>query len=159
VVALLLPLILVKGAGLMLGNGPASADASTGGKNGKTTKVMQHPNLPKWSDEQKAAAKYIDDLRGVDFGPSPLLHRVRQTNDNTSKPHIEGPTEPDPPNVTVRATMRASRGNVAIIDRGRYRVGDSISDQGWVVKEIGRRSVILVYPKTGTTKRYDVPLP
>ena len=63
--------------------------------------------------------------------------------------------------VSVQVILRSRRGNVALIDRKRYRVGDAIGADGWFVEEIDgvARSVLIVHRESGEKATLVVPLP
>jgi hypothetical protein len=157
----LVPTVLVKGAAILAGQGGPQSALARGDKAATDAVPPLQPYVAEWPADQLAAAKYIAALREQPFGPSPLLHQV------TPKPVIN-PNIPDlephvvpPPNVTVQAILRAAGGNVALINRKRYREGDSLEDEGWIVKTIDpdSRSVLVVHPDTNTEATYTVPLP
>lgn len=156
----LLPLALVKGAPLVLvEHGPKAAQAAP------PPPVMPPAalatNEESWTDEQKAAAMYIVSLRNKPFGETPLFHPERDdTNPPPPPVHVEVRQEP-PPDVSVQMIMTARGGNVALINRHRYRVGDPIGDGGWIVTRIDSitRSVEIAHPETERTHELRVPLP
>ena len=56
--------------------------------------------------------------------------------------------------------LKAPGGNIALINRKRYREGDALEDQGWTIKTIhpDSRSVVIVHPD-GREATLTVPLP
>ncbi len=157
----LVPTMLVKGAAILAGQGGLQSAVARGDKAGTDPVQPLQPYVAEWPAEQLAAAKYIAALRKQPFGPSPLLHQVTPRLD--VKPGIPetGPQVVPPPDVTVQAILRAAGGNVALINRKRYREGDPLEDEGWIVKTIDpdSRSVLVVHPDTHTEATYAVPLP
>ncbi len=157
----LVPTVLVKVAGLLAGQG-GTQNAVARGEKGATDPVSPvQLYVAEWPADQLAAAKYIAALREQPFGPSPLLHQVTpKLGINPDIPET-GPQVVPPPNVTVQAILRAAGGNVALINRKRYREGDRLEDEGWIVKVIDpdSRSVLVVHPDTNTELTYMVPLP
>ncbi len=150
----ILPLILVKGIALLGGEPPQGAVASGSGAttvNGGVIKIF----TPRWSVEQIAASQRVAELREVSFGESPLLH-ARMIGDTVIRP---GPFIITPPNVSVRMILRSGRGNVALIDRKRFRVGDPLGEDGWFVEEIDARSVSIVHRESGKKATLVVPMP
>ena len=154
----LLPLILVKGSALLIGDTPQGAAASGGGPMAASTDVIEI-FTPEWSLEQIAATHRVEDLRAEAFGETPLLH-ARKVDD------IEPIVTPDekevtPPEVSVQMILRSRRGNVALIDRKRFRVGDALGEDGWFVEEIDAvsRSVFIVHRESGTKATLVVPMP
>lgn len=158
----LLPLLLVKGAALLLRNGAPEARGASDG-----TLVVAMPALPQsaptWTTDQQTAADHIAALRTLSFGPSPLYHpraasAVEPADVDPSDPRVPDP----PPAVKVQMILTTGGdGDVALIDRKRYRVGDPIGGGGWVVLKIDSitRSVTLHHPPTNRTETLPVPLP
>lgn len=153
----LLPLILVKATGLMIGQPPQGAVAS-GAVPAVVSGVIES-FTPEWSLEQVAATQRVEDLRELAFGESPLLH-ARKTGD------IEYVLPPEnfiitPPDVAVRVILRSRHGNVALIDRKHFRTGDAIGEDGWFIDEIdaASRSVLIVHRESGMKATLVVPLP
>ena len=156
----LLPLILVKGSALLVGQPPQGAVASGGGAmtaDGGVIEIF----TPQWSSEQIAATHRVAELREVSFGESPLLH-ARPINDiDPIGPSPDRTTVITPPDVSVRMILRSHHGNVALIDRERCRTGDAVGEDGWFVEEIDAvaRSVLIVHRKSGMKATLYVPLP
>ncbi len=154
----LLPLILVKSAVFLIGEVPQGAAATGIG-------AMTDPGgvieifTPVWSPDQIAATHRVEELREEPFGESPLLHPGK-----ISEIYPIVPTEDRkviPPDVSVQMILRSRRGNVALIHRKRFRVGDAIGADGWFVEEIDAvtRSVLIVHRASDTKATLVVPLP
>lgn len=154
----LLPLLLVKGTALMVGQPPQGAAASGGGGSSDPDGVIV-TYTPQWSLDQIAAAHWVADLGELPFGSSPLLHA--RTPDEVDPVIIVRDKPITPPDVVVTAILRSRRGNIALIDRDRYRTGDSIEENGWIVQQIDAdtRSVLLVHPASGMEATLVVPMP
>ena len=156
----LLPLILVKGSAILIGQPPQGAVATGGGAITVNSGVIEI-FTPHWSLEQIAAMHRVEELREMSFGESPLLQaRVISDIDPIDLPPEQTPTI-TPPEVSVQVILRSRRGNVALIDRKRYRVGDAIGADGWFVEEIDgiARSVLIVHRESGEKATLVVPLP
>ena len=155
----LLPLILVKGTALMLGQGLDPAIGNPVGNNGAATAPTIEPAARVWTEQQLAATRYIERLRKQDFGPSPLLHQKAAPTQNNIEPTDTHRDHP-PPQVGVQMILKSSRGNIALIDGKRYRVGDKIGD-GWIVTVIDAdaRSVLIKHTESGEEATLVVPLP
>lgn len=154
----LLPLLLVKGTALMVGQTPQGASAS-GTAGGSTPAGVIETYTPDWSLEQIAASHRVDTLRNLPFGESPLLH-ARRVEDVVIDPIDPRPTVIKPPNVDVKMILRSSRGNVALIDGKYYRTGDSLGD-GWIIEDIDplTRSVFIMHPRSSQEATLLVPMP
>jgi hypothetical protein len=157
----LVPTVLVKSAALVAGQGGPQAAAARSGDGSSEDIVVPKPFVAEWPPEQLAAAHYIAVLRGQPFGPSPLLHQVTAKTVIGTEPVKTGPQPVPPPNVTVQAILSAEGGNIALINRKRYREGDPLEAAGWFVKAIDHksRSVTVVHPETSAEATYAVPLP
>ena len=68
----LLPLILVKGSAILIGQPPQGAVATGGGAITVNSGVIEI-FTPHWSLEQIAAMHRVEELREMSFGESPLL--------------------------------------------------------------------------------------
>ncbi len=157
--AFLLPLILVKGSALLIGQPPQAANASNGAAttvNGGVITVI----TPEWSVEQIAATHRVEDLREVPFGESPLLHVQKNSGIGPIDPP-DRPTTITPPDVSVRIILHSRHGDVALIDRNRYRAGDALGEDGWFIEEINAvtRSVDIVHRESGKKATLVVPMP
>ncbi len=155
----LLPLILVKGTALLVGQPPQGAAASGGGAvpvNGGIIEIFE----PQWSSEQIAATHRVAELREVSFGESPLLH-ARAISDIDPIDPSDREKDIEPPEVSVQVILRSRRGNIALIDHKKYRVGDAIGKDGWFIEEIDAvsRSVLIVHRESGTKGTLVVPMP
>ncbi len=156
----LLPLVLVKGTAVMLGRGPEAAIADPVGNTTTATTATIEPVVREWTPEQLAAARHIESLRSQPFGASPLLHQEPPPPQDDPRQHQTTPRIQPPPDVVVQIILKSSRGNIALIDRKRYRVGDSIGE-GWVVKAIDAdaRSVLIEHTKTSEEATLVVSFP
>lgn len=160
----LLPLLIVKGGALLLRDDAQKAQGASLG--GDVPPALVAPELPPaWTAVQQMAAHHIASLRAMPFGPSPLYH-PRSASTTVDPGTEDGPTDTKviepPPALTVQMILTTQGdGDVALIDRKRYRVGDPIAGTGWVVMKIDSqtRSVIIHHPPTGRTAPLPVPLP
>jgi hypothetical protein len=162
-IVFLLPLLLVKGGGLLTGGGPSGASASTGPAPQPSVEAVPVES-PEWSDEQLAAAARVNELRSRPFGPSPLLHVVAPKIEPVipDDPLPDTRVEVPPPDVNVKMILTRSDGNhIALIGRRHYRVGDAIGDDGWVITKIdgAARSVEIEHEPSGRSATLTVPLP
>lgn len=162
----LLPLILVKGTAIMMSEPPQGAAASPVTVAGPADVSSLEDYTPEWTEQQLAAADYLEALRGQPYGPSPLLHIVKHqpipTPAGTGNGNENGtPVAVPPPDETVQMILVSRNGNVALINHRRYRVGDRLGSNGWVVKSIdaATRSVLVELPGTGREATLFVPLP
>ncbi len=155
--AFLLPLILVKGSALLIGQPPQGANAANGAAttvNGGVIEIF----TPQWSSEQIAATHRTEGLREMPFGESPLLHvRSNSGIDPIDPPHRR--TTIEPPDVSVGMVLRSRFGNVALIEGKRYSAGDALGEDGWFVEEIDARSVSIVHRESGKKATLVVPMP
>lgn len=158
----LLPLLLVKGSALLLRDGAQQAQGASDGIP-VVPPPAALPSAPAWTPVQQMAASHVAALRSMSFGSSPLYHPQSASAVDTTE--VEQPDQrvlEPPPNVTVQIIMTTKGdGDVALIDRKRYRVGDSIGNGGWSVLRIDShtRSVTLHHPPTDRTVTLLVPLP
>ncbi len=154
----LLPLILVKGSAILIGQPPQGAVATGGGA--MVSSGVIEIFTPHWSLEQIAAMHRVEELRELSFGESPLLQARAIGDIDPIDPHDRTPTI-TPPEVSVQMILRSRRGNVALIDHKRYRAGDAIGADGWFVEEIDgvARSVLIVHRESGKKATLVVPLP
>ncbi len=150
------PLILVKGTAMMMAE-PRGASGSTG-------TVARPPDLPdlgaytpEWSEGQLAVVRRVEELRHMAFGPSPLLHSVKEAQPMDPVQ----PTSVAPPVVAVQVILRSASGNLARIGHKVFREGDELGDTGWTVMDIDAdtRSVRIVHVATETEAMLFVPLP
>jgi len=163
----LLPLLLVKGTAIMMSE-PKEASATTPIVSGSAGIDSLDDYRPEWTLQQLVAADYIAELRGLPFGPSPLLHIVKRQSIPESNPNPNGNGDGNennvvvpPPDVTVKMILVSRNGNVALMNHRRYRVGDALGTDGWVVKSINAetRSVVVEFRGTGREATLYVPLP
>ena len=157
--AFLLPLILVKGSAIVTGRSPQGANAASAAVatvNGGVIEVF----TPEWSSQQIAATHRVEDLRDMPFGESPLLHVRKHSGIDRIDPPDQ-PTTITPPDVSVRIILHSRHGDVALIDRKRYRAGDALGEDGWFVEQIdaGSRSVLIVHRESGKKATLVVPMP
>ena len=136
----LLPLLLVKGTAIMMSE-PQGASASPAIVAGAGGIGSLDDYKPEWTLQQLVAADYLEEIHELPFGPSPLLHVVKQQpiptppgngNGNENGNTVAVP----PPDETVQMILVSRNGNVALINHRRYRVGDRLGSNGWVVKTI-----------------------
>lgn len=163
----LLPLLLVKATAIMMSE-PQGASATTRIVSGSADIGSLDDYRPEWTLEQLVAADYIAELDGLPFGPSPLLHIVKRPliPDPDPDPNTNGNGDGDPvivppPDITVQMILVSRNGNVALMNHRRYRVGDALGTDGWVVKSIDAetRSVVVELRGTGREATLHVPLP
>lgn len=162
-----LPLVLVKMSAVLLGGGPEPATGSTG-SGGDSPDISGMTTTLTWTGEQRAAAEHIRFLRTQPFGPSPLFHVAAIQPDIPDVPDVD-PVEPEVPvpDVAVQMILTRTDGNhVALINRRRYREGEALLDQGWIIKKIDgqNRCVIIEHPgsdppRTTRTETLVVPMP
>lgn len=159
-VVLVLPVVLVKVTGGLLGSpGPSTAAGSSTAVNRSTFKPPK-PREVSWTAQQKAAADHVALLKTQPFDSTPFYYRQ---SGNPKTPAIEDPFEkpPDdpPPGLNLQVVMTTRRGNVALIDGKSYRVDDLIMGEEWrVIKIDGQaRSVTLRHEKTERTAMIYVP--
>ncbi len=160
-VVFILPVVLVKVGGSMFGSaGPSMAAGSSSAVKPRPFKPPSAARAVSWTAQQKAAADHVALLKTEPFGSTPFYYRKSV---NSKTPDIEDPGErpPDdaPPDLNVQVVMTTRRGNVALIDGKRYRVGDLIKGDDWrVIKIDGHdRSVTLRHENTERTEILYVP--
>jgi len=155
----LLPLVLVKGTAIWVGQSPLDAAASGGAPASFDVGVVES-FTPVWSSAQLAATHRAAELGENPFGASPLLHARRKTEVELIE-IIDRPTTITPPEVSVRIILHSRHGDVALIDRKRYRIGDAIGADGWFIQEIDAvsRSVGIVHRDSGEEATLVVPMP
>ncbi len=154
-----LPLVLVKGTSMLfVQGGLRTATATTINITPVPPPVLKGPGMD-WTPEQIAAARHIDKERHEPYGPTPLFHQERKDTGGI----IETiPKDlPPPPVHSVQMILTSRSGNVALINRKRYHVGDALGNEGWFVAEIDSesRAVHLEHPETKRTHPLRVPLP
>jgi len=161
----LLPLLLVKGTAIMMSETPQGAAASPAIVAGSAGAGSIAEYRPQWTLQQLAAADYVEELRGLPFGPSPLLHVSKRQPTPNPDPNPDTTVNQNPilppPDFTVRMILKSRNGNIALINHRRYRVGDPIGSDGWFVDSISaaERSVVVVLAGTGRRATLFVPLP
>ncbi len=155
----LLPLVLVKGTAIWVGQSPQDAAASGGAPASFDVGVVES-FTPVWSSAQLAATHRAAELGENPFGESPLLH-VRIRSEIERIKIIDPPSTITPPEVSVRIILHSRHGDVALIDRRRYSVGDAIGGDGWFIQEIDAvsRSVGIVHRESGKKATLVVPMP
>ena len=155
-----LPMVLVKVAGALLGGGPEDADARSipPPPTHRTAPPVPPPDWS-WSDQQVAAAEYVAALRSRSFGDAPFYYRKKAPDPGDGV--IEVPVPDLLPDVEVQMILSAPSGNRALINGRPYGVGDLIDGIGWFVQEIDgmKYSVVLEHPETKrrTTIKVKVP--
>lgn len=156
-----LPVIVVKLATMVLG-GPASTSAQDPGLElvaGDGTPVPTN-KVAAWSEDQLAAARYIDALRSQPFGATPLLHDTQEP-ELVPDPEII-PVEPvSDVKFVLQAVMSGERGDTALINGRPYRKGDQIRGTRWSVISIDSSNHIatLKEAKSGQSMVIRVELP
>ncbi len=158
--AFLLPLLLVKGTAMFVGQPPQTAVAD----GGNATTVAGggiETFKPEWLPEQIAAAHRVAELRELPFGDSPLLHKRKIEDPGPGNPSDKTPKTFDAPKVSVQVILRSRRGNVALIGGHRYLTGDEIGENGWIIRSIDpvSRSVLIEHPVSGQESTLVVPMP
>ncbi len=159
-VVFLLPVVLVKVGGGLLGSpGPSMAA-------GSSIAVKPRPFKPPgvrevlWTAQQKAAADHVVLLETEPFGSTPFYYR-QSVDRRTPFPEdpSERPLDDTPPQLSLQVVLTARRGNVALIDRKQYHVGDLIKGHDWRVIKIDGydRSVTLKHEETDRTEIIYVP--
>ncbi len=159
-VVFILPVVVVKMGGSLFGSpGPSTA---AGSSNAVKPTPFKPPGVRavSWTAQQKAAADHVALLKTEPFGSTPFYYRQSVSS---KTPVIEDPGERSPddsaPDLNVQIVLTSRRGNVALIDRKRYRVGDLIKGDEWrVIKIDGHdRSVTLKHEETERTEIIYVP--
>ena len=154
----LLPLLLVKGTALLLGDaGPVAASAGVVAPPSPVTTPQEHAATaePTVDAEVAAAAlKQIARLKREPFGEVPLYYEPRE---QTHRAEPE-PTLDPPPHFTVGAIMASASGNIALIDGTACRVKQQLADTGWIITDIdpAARTVTIEDPHTGRTETRGV---
>ena len=130
----ILPLFLVKGAGVMLSTGgPRGVEAAVSGA--EETPVIQTPiAAPQWSEAQLAVADYVQQLHDTPFGAVPLFFPQDQP-EPAEIIQAELGLQP-PPEIVLQAILASANSATALIDGKPHKVGDEIRDTGWVIIEI-----------------------
>ena len=152
-------LVLVKGASMLfVQGGPQTATATTINITPVPPPALNGPAMD-WTPEHIAAARHVDRQRHEPYGPTPLFHQERKIDG--PDPNDRPPKDVPPPDYAVQMILKSRNGNVALINRKRYRVGDALGDQGWFVVEIDSetRAVHLEHPETNRTHTLRVPPP
>ncbi len=150
-VLFILPVALVKVGGSLLGSpGPGTAVESLNAVKPRPFKPPG-PQAVSWTAQQKAAADHVAILKTQPFSSTPFYYRHEEPG--------EKPPDDTPPELYLQVVLTSRRGNVALIDRKRYRVGDLIKGEEWrVIKIDGHdRSVTLKHEKTDRTAVIYVP--
>lgn len=160
-VVFILPVVLVKVGGSLFGSaGPSTAVGSSSAVKPRPFKPPAGARAVSWTAQQKAAADHVALLKTEPFGSTPFYYR-QSVISKTAVIEDPGQRSPDdaPPDLNVQVVMTTRRGNVALIDRRLYRVGDLIKDEDWrVIKIDGHdRSVTLRHEETQRTAIIYVP--
>jgi len=156
-VMFVLPLVLVKSAGMVLGGpGPSSAAAAPSESAAGVGAAVSPRADPEPSGAEEAAVRYIASLREEPFGPSPLYFQ----REEATAPEVEEgePELTPPPEFTVQAIMASSSGNTALINGRPHRVDDPVGGTSWVIIGIdaAARSVTIEDSETGRTETRGV---
>lgn len=140
---LFLPIVMVKILAVTLGVGtpsqssamlrPAPIDFSQS-VSGKVTD----------SEARQEAQTHVDRLRHAAYGDIPLLYGIASAHETMSVP---SPVYTH----TLQMIMATRSGNIALIDRTQYRVGDQLDDEPWRIVSISSddRQVVLVHMESG----------
>ncbi len=144
-----LPVLLVKIAAFLVGQGePSSAAATaqlvTSAAAGTLTTSEQAPRTVPLT-----VVEHIAWLRRQPAGATPLYHR-------RAKVRPRGKTSKDPvPEFVVQAIMVAPSGNTTLIDGKVRRVGEKLGATGWRVVEIDGRVRSVTIEQTSTGQRIE----
>ncbi len=127
----ILPLLLLLKTTIALFGGPSSVQATIQPAlvfDPSGTRAPQEP----WTEQQRAAAVYIEFLKDQPFDSSPLHHAAIQISPDQT-PNVAAT---DLPPISVQMILSSSTETVALIDNRRYVVGDTLGETGWVIVEI-----------------------
>lgn len=141
---LLLPIVMVKILAVTLGVGtPSQASATSGAPPPINFSQIGSGNVTD-SEARQEAQIHVDRLRNADFGEVPLLYRASSALDTTSN---ASPVNKH----TLQMIMATNSGNIALIDRSQYRIGDTLGDGLWKIVSISTdlRQVVLVHVESG----------
>lgn len=133
----LAPVILVKGAGMFLGEtAPAGAEAAQ-----VLTPVVEATvnaaSKTTISEQSRAAALKIAALYKQPFGETPLYFDVREPVAGNEHAVI---IEPGAPSVMVQAILASTSGDTALINNKMYKVGDEFDKTGWFITNIDNKA-------------------
>ena len=153
----LLPVIVVKGVGHILG-APGPADVAAATIDPAITEVVHStPPTPNWSPDQLGAAARIEAMRTEPFGRNPLFYEPSVTIvDPTPVPHNDPVL-----NVRLQAIFSSPSSVTALINGRPYRVGQTIKGSSWRVESIDgdARTAVLVHESSGTIRKLTVDRP
>lgn len=141
---LFLPIIMVKILAVTLGVGsPSQASATSQTPTPIDFSQIISGNVTD-SEARREAQIHVDHLRLAAYGEIPLLYGKSSEREATS---IASPAKTH----TLQMIMATSTGNVALIDRAQYRIGDQLDDEPWRIASISNeeRKVVLVHMVSG----------
>jgi hypothetical protein len=142
VAVFILPVVLVKVTGALLGGGPVEARATTGDE-AATAEPPSTVAQVTFTDRQHAAARRAQQLAATPFGRNPLYYpEPEPAADEPASVPVPDPVDPERP--TLRAIVVTSGVATALINGRWLRVG-GVADGGWIVAAIDahERSVTL----------------
>ena len=143
-----LPVVLVKMAGVFLGPVPAQAVTDLAPAIAAAPVGAGEEQGPDRVSEQ--ATQYARALQGEPFGAAPLFYEFISGNG-------EGPImvvgEIPPPEFEIGMILGSARGDTVLIDDQTYRVGDLLGETTWRIVDINedQRSVTLADTETERT--------
>jgi hypothetical protein len=140
-----LPVIIVLVAGRVFGPQAVQADEVTTVE--PVVAIDPTPVTAAPTPEVTAALDHLAAIDAMPFDSTPLYHPAQG---ETIIVIGDDPEALPAPEFTVKAILVASTGNIALIDGGRYRVGDELEDTGWEVITIDgiQRAVTVRDPET-----------
>lgn len=141
---LFLPIVMVKILALTLGVGaPSQASATLQTPIPFDFSQAASGNVTDSEARQKAQS-HVELLRNAFFGEIPLLYGKSSAREATS---IGSPANTH----TLQMIMATDSGNIALIDRTQYRIGDQLEDEPWRIASISSelRQVVLIHEETG----------
>ena len=144
-----LPVLVVKAAGVFLGPTPAQAVVEIAPAVAPPPTGLDAARVStRVSDE---ATAYAQTLTDQPFGLVPLYYE--RLEDEGAGPVLTPVGEDPPPDFAVHMILASRLGNTALIDNATYRVGDMLGDTTWRITEINAetRSVTIADTETDRT--------
>ena len=147
-------LVIIKSADTLFGSGPEIARASYDRMPFIVSDAADNDEVS-LTDQQQQAVGHIANLQSQEFGPSPL-HRVGEIVSGD-----ENPGKSPSLQITVQMIIGSTAGNTALIDGKPYKVGQTLKDPVWIVRniDVDARSVTIENKQSGQSLVFVVQTP
>jgi hypothetical protein len=154
---ILAPVVLVKVAASILGDGTAGAVSAA--TEPETIALLAPGDVAPGSAAEIAAARRVRELALLPMGPSPLYYEPRRVAPAPAP--APSPPAASGPEIIVSMVMASKSGSIALINGRPCRVGDAIEGGAWTIIaiDVADRKVELANAHTGERQVARVPMP